>query len=198
MLKPRDRNRSYVSGFSLIEMLVVMSITLVLSAILIGYARESGRQMLLISSQAKVVNIISRAKSLSVATLIDENGLPADASLKICGYGVHVDRELGQVFIFRDLAVDCSADDPTRRYVFDDKDVKLISTLDVFSVPDTTIQFGDDTTLTDVLFIPPDPTIVVNANADPFPQSAKITLQSKDKALSVVIKIDNAGKISTK
>ncbi len=196
----KNRNRSYVSGFSLIEMLVVMSITLVLSAILIGYARESGRQMLLISSQAKIVNLISRAKSLSVATFIDEKGLPVGSdALKICGYGVHVDKDLGQVFIFRDLAVDCSADDPARRYVYDDKDdVKLTSTLDVFSVPDTIVQFGDDTTLIDVLFIPPDPTIVVNANADPSLQSAKVTLQSKDKALNFLVKIDNAGKISTK
>ncbi len=182
-----------------------MSITLVLSAILIGYARESGRQLLLISSQAKVINLISRAKSLSVATFVDENlidekDLPTDpAASKICGYGVHVNRGVGQVFIFRDSAVDCSADDPARRYVYDDKDdVKLTSTLDVFSVPDTTVQFGDDTTLTDVLFVPPDPTVFVNANADPSLQSAKVTLQSKDKSLNVLVKIDNAGKISTK
>lgn len=194
MFKPRVKDRW---GFSLIEMLVVMSITLLLSAILIGYTRGAGRQLVLISGQAKIVNLISRTKSLSVATFLDEQGLRTDPSApKICGYGVHVDKGAGQVFIFRDLAVDCSADDPMRRYVFDDKDVKLTSTLDTFSVPEATVQFGDDTTLTDVLFIPPDPTVVVNAL--PSLESAKLTLQSKDKALSVLVKIDNAGKISTK
>jgi len=190
MLRPRG-------GFSLIEMLVVMSITLMLSAILIGYTREAGRQLLLVSSQAKIVNLISRAKSLSVATFIDEKGLPTDpAAPKICGYGVRVDRDLKQVFIFRDLAVDCSDPASAGYRVFGAGDVKLLSTLDVFSVPDAAIQFGDDTTLENVLFIPPDPTIVVNA--DPSLQSAKVTLQSKDKILNVLVKIDNAGKISTK
>ncbi len=182
-------------GFSLIEMLVVMSITLLLSAILIGYSRDAGRQLVLINGQAKVINIISRAKSLSVATFVDINGLPADSNApKICGYGVHVDRELGQVFIFRDLARDCSKSD----HVFNDKgdvpDVPLTSNLDVFSLPDATIQFGD-ITLTDVLFIPPDPTIIINNGAL---QSAQVTLQSKDKVLNALVKIDNAGKISTK
>ena len=170
-----------------------MSISLVLSTILIGYSRVAGRQLVLISSQAKVINLISRAKSLSVATFIGENGLPTDpAAPKICGYGVHVDGGLGQVFIFRDLAVDCSAGDR----IFGNGDVNLVSTLDVFSIPDTAIQLGSDTTLTDVLFIPPDPSIIVNA--DPSLQSAKLFLQSKDKVLNVLVKIDNAGKISTK
>ncbi len=172
-----------------------MSITLLLSAILIGYSRDAGRQLVLINGQAKIINIISRAKSLSVTTFVDTNGLPADSNApKICGYGVHVDRELGQIFIFRDLARDCSTSDN----VFNDKgevsDVPLTSNLDIFSLPDTTIQFSD-VTLTDVLFIPPDPTIIINNGAL---QSAQVTLQSKDKVLSALVKIDNAGKISTK
>ncbi len=180
-------------GFSLIEMLVVMSITVLFSTILIGYARESGRQMVLISSQAKVINLISRAKSLSVATFIDESGLPTNsAAPKICGYGVHVDNVAGQVFIFRDLAVDCSTSDNK----FGSGDAMLSSNLDTFSVPNT-IQFGVDTDLTDVLFIPPDPIIVINTSKS-LP-SAKLTLQNKDNAtLNVLVKIDNAGKISTK
>lgn len=185
-------------GFSLIEMLVVMSITLVLSAILIGYSREAGRQLLLISSQAKVVNLISRAKSLSVATFIDTNGLPASGESKICGYGVHVDKELGQVFIFRDLAVDCSDSASSSYRVFSEgSDEKLQGTLDLFSLPDT-IQFGTatDTTLINVLFIPPDPTIIINKGAS---QLAQVTLQSsKGGNLNFVVKIDDAGKISTK
>lgn len=189
MFKPR-------SGFSLIEMLVVMSITLLFSTILIGYARESGRQMLLISSQAKIVNLISRAKSLSVTTFVDV--LPAANAPKICGYGVRVDKEARQVFIFRDSALNCSDPASPNYRVFDKEglDVKLSSNLDVFSIPDT-IQFGTATAtddLIDVLFIPPDPTIVVNAGAS---ESAQVTLQSKDGNLNFV-KINNAGKISTK
>jgi len=188
----KNRNRSCVSGFSLIEMLVVMSITVLFSTILIGYARESSKQMVLISSQAKVVNLISRAKSLSIATFIDESGLPTNpAAPKICGYGVHVDKAAGQVFIFRDLAVDCSTSDNK----FGSGEM-LSSNLDTFSVPNT-IQLGADTDLTDVLFIPPDPIIVINTSKS-LP-SAKLTLQNKDNAtLNVLVKIDNAGKISTK
>jgi hypothetical protein len=182
-------------------MLVVMSITVLFSTILIGYARESGRQMLLISSQAKVINLISRAKSLSIATFIDEGGLPANSGTpKICGYGVHVDVNLPvkQVFIFRDSAVDCYDPTSANYRVFGDGglDAKLLSNLDVFSIPDT-IKFGADTDLRDVLFIPPDPIIVINGDSSL--QSAKITLQNKDNStLNASVKIDNAGKISTK
>lgn len=181
------------AGFTLIEILVIISVTSVLSAILVSYSRESGRIMLLINNQAKLVSLVSRAKSLSIATFIENIALPSNPSdPKICGYGVHVEKSVGEIFIFKDLAQNCSSGDNR----FGSGDVKLTSQLDVLKLDSWIIQFGSDTTLNDVMFIPPDPIVLIN-NDSSF-QEALISIETKDKSGKVIVKVSNAGRISTK
>ncbi|MEK7182769.1 MAG: prepilin-type N-terminal cleavage/methylation domain-containing protein [Patescibacteria group bacterium] len=56
------------SGFTLIELLVVVGITVVLTTIVAGYSREGGRQLALVGTETKMLNLLSRAKFLSVET----------------------------------------------------------------------------------------------------------------------------------
>ncbi len=180
------------SGFTLIEMLVIISVTLILSAILIGYSREAGKQLLLINNQAKLVSLVARAKSLSIITFL-ENTLPTGQNEpKMCGYGAHLERNSGEVFIFRDMAVDCSASD--NKYT--SSDTKLTGELNVFKLDTKVTQFASDNTLNDIIFIPPDPTIIINS--DRSVQDAVIGIETKDGSGKVVVKVNNAGRISTK
>lgn len=83
-------------GFSLIEMLVVLSIVLILSGIFIGYNRTSGKHLLLYTEQAKVVGVLNEAKSYAIqrlkATSIED--------IVSCAYGVDFDMS-GTYRIFR-------------------------------------------------------------------------------------------------
>ena len=188
MFKTQER-----TGFTLIEMLVVISVTLILSAVLIGYSREAGKQLLLVNNQAKLVSLISRAKSLSIVTFIENTALPSSPSdPKVCGYGVHVEKGTGEVSIFRDLAIDCANSDNK----FGSGDVKLTSQLDIFKLDSQVTQFASDTTLRDVIFIPPDPTTIINGDVST--KEAAISIEVKDGSSKSTVKINNAGRISTK
>ena len=191
-ISPRNYNRSCATGFTLIEILVVVSVTLVLSGILIGYSREAGKQLILMNNQAKLVSLIARAKSLSTATFL-ENTLPLlPGSPVVCGYGVHVDTASGEIFIFRDLAVDCASGDNK----FGSGDVKLTGQLNVFELNSQATQFASDTPLRAVIFIPPDPTIIINGDVST--KEAAISIEVKDGSSKSTVKINNAGRISTK
>lgn len=179
-------------GFTLIEMLVIISVTIILSAILIGYSREAGRQLLLVNNQAKLVSLIARAKSLSTSTFL-QDPLPAGPSdPKTCGYGAHLAGVSGEIFIFRDMAVDCSLSD--NKYT--SSDTRLAGELNVFKLDAKVVQFASDNTFNDIIFIPPDPTIVINSDVSV--QEAVISIETKDGFGKVVVKVNNAGRISTK
>ncbi|OGY59107.1 MAG: hypothetical protein A3E61_02375 [Candidatus Colwellbacteria bacterium RIFCSPHIGHO2_12_FULL_43_12] len=180
-------------GFTLVEMLVTISVTLILSGILIGYSREAGKHLVLVNNQAKLVSLIARAKSLSTATFF-EGTLPLNpGDPRICGYGVHVDTVSGEIFIFRDLAVDCVMNGDNR---FGSGDIPLTGQLNVFELTPQVTQFASDMTLDDIIFIPPDPTIIING--DTSLKEAMISIEVKDGSSKSIIKINNAGRISTK
>ncbi|HDH31342.1 MAG TPA: prepilin-type N-terminal cleavage/methylation domain-containing protein, partial [Candidatus Wolfebacteria bacterium] len=53
------------SGFTLIELLIVIGIITLLSTMAIFYSHTGERQIILFQEQVKILNAISRAKSLS-------------------------------------------------------------------------------------------------------------------------------------
>lgn len=193
-LKPKKSG----AGFTLIDMLVTISVILILSGILIRYGKESGKQLVLINNQTKLMNLISRAKSLSTTTFI-ENSLSTIPyqSKNVCGYGIHANIESGEVFIFRDHpvppSVDCAASDNK----FGSGDEKLKGQLDVLNLESQTIKFASESDLIDVFFIPPDPTVVINGDKSIEAKEAGLVIETKDKSDKVMVKINNAGRIWT-
>ncbi len=170
--RPR-RQMSNNRGFTVIEMLVIIGALSLISAILIVYIRTGGYQIILFREQAKIVSILSRAKYLAISTF-GKAGVP-------CGYGVHFE-EPSTFFIFKDLADDCQ--------VSDQKYSETDAIYESFQL-DPNIKF-DTLTLSDILFIPPDPSVVLT----PLQNEATIIIKTIKAENSATIKINNAGQIS--
>lgn len=189
---------NHSGGFTITEVLVTMVIIIIFSGILVGYNQTSSRQLTLISNQAKLVSLISRAKSLSTSTFLDNSAdsyVPGDPVT--CAYGVHVSKGSGEIFIFRDSAADCKSSDNIYSGSSERKD--LMNDLSVFKLDPKIIEFmppsGND--LNDVIFIPPDPKVVINNDVNKLEALIGLKLKNSD-ASRIIIKINNVGQISTK
>ena len=108
-----------------------------------------------------------RVRSLSIATYIPTG---SDSSMKVCGYGLHVDSASGSpsIFLFEDR-VPAAASCTTTDYKYggaSSNDLKLGSSLDSYSIDKTRLKFVADpvATLTDVVFVPPNPTVYINGD----------------------------------
>lgn len=167
-------NIKWNRGFTLIEMLFVLGIISVLSAILIVYSRAGEQQILVFRDQTKIINAVLRAKSLSLATF-GKSGVP-------CGYGVHFEKPRTFI-IFKDIADDCSRTD--HRYSESNEIVESINL-------DSALSFSD-LTFSDVLFIPPDPVVIIA----PDQNEASLMIKASKGAGSATIKITKAGQITS-
>lgn len=74
------------AGFTLIEMLVVISITGIFTAMALGYTRQNSTQIILVTEQAKVAGMLQRAKTLALQGLGRTEGAEG-----VC-YGVRLNR----------------------------------------------------------------------------------------------------------
>ena len=168
-------HRTKQKGFTTIEMLVIIGVLSLLSATLLVYSRAGERQITLFREQAKIVSILTRAKSLSVAAF-GKIGVP-------CGYGVHFETPRTYL-IFKDLADDCSL-----------ADKKYSGTSEIFESfqLDSSLTF-DILTLTDIIFIPPDPAVILDNDFSKTEALIKIkTINGNDEK---IIKINNGGQIT--
>ena len=171
-LKLKIKNCSR-KGFTLVEMMVIIGILALISAILIVYIRSGSRQIILFREQAQVVSILSRAKYLAISTF-GKTGVP-------CGYGIHFEKPT-TFLIFKDIADDCQT-----------SDLKYSGPQEIqesFQL-DSTVEFNT-LTLSDILFIPPDPSVIITPSQD----DATIVIKTVGAENSASIKINIAGQIS--
>ena len=182
------------AGFTLIEMVVGLAVMALLSSILILYSRTGEKQIILFKEQAKVVSTIWRAKSLTLQTYAKEPN--------VCGYGVHFDYAPdNQFIIFKDRPAtgfeNCldengvyTGDGRYTPYSDEEFEInKLADGLELFSETFTN-------SLSDVLFIPPDPKIEFTPTSGSL--NREIAVRIIDSSTSkVVIKITNAGQVTT-
>jgi len=105
--KPEHARPRSLTGYTLIEMLVVISITVLMSGVLLAYNRESEKQLVLGVEQARIVGFLSRAKSFAlgkytgIITTGDYKG--KTASPLACAFGVSFDPASGKMTLFQDL-----------------------------------------------------------------------------------------------
>ncbi len=182
-------------GFTLLEILVVVGITVVLTSMIAGYSREGGRQLALAATETKMLNLLSRAKFLSVETFF---GGGRSGDQRICAYGVRVDTSGQEMFIFQDLSSTpgCLPDNPLGNNdgTYSGIGERLVGELNEVKLTNTILAFGE-TDLSEVIFIPPDPrTKINNSNIS----EASIRVKIKEGSSQFVITVNNAGQIKAK
>jgi type II secretory pathway pseudopilin PulG len=172
------------SAFTIVEMLVIIGVLSLMSSILILYSRRAEQQIVLFKEQAKVISILSRAKTLSISTYsYSRSEVP-------CGYGVHFEAP-STFLIFKDLPTnsnsDCSSSD--KKYSGSTSS-ELVESFQL----DSRALF-DSLSLSDILFIPPDPKVVITPT--PSQDEATVVLKTIDGSKSATIKVNSAGQITT-
>lgn len=188
--KKRHKNSQKTGGFTLIEIIVVMGIIAVFSAILIGYSRQSSKNLLLTSTEAKLLSLVSRAKFLSIETFFEQLGNPP-SERKICAYGVHVDYSTNEIFIFQDRVPTDNCGNATNKYEPGGNDARLESELDFVRVDTNILKL--EGSLDDIVFIPPDPDVIINNN--PSIRDATIEIGLIDDPNAFTITVNDAGQV---
>ncbi|MEE8131747.1 MAG: prepilin-type N-terminal cleavage/methylation domain-containing protein [Candidatus Paceibacterota bacterium] len=170
------------TGFTIIELLVVIGIITLLSTMAILYSHTGERQIILFQEQIKILNALSRAKSLTINTFI-QSDVP-------CGFGVHFDESNNSFRIFRELAIqpDCL-----------DADFQYSGASEDFLVPEVfnlnpVITF-DSLVVDDIIFYPPAPSVAILPG---FQEEAIIGLKIIGSTQPpVIIKVNKEGMITT-
>lgn len=179
-------------GFTLIEILIVVAISAMLSAIALVYTGVARNQIALSVETAKVAGFILRAKDLAIATY---NNVPAT-----CGYGVSFDilNNTYSLFAYHPNGVPpCpdagsvnNAPPPRRGQVTQGTwNVPLTNGVVMRSLTDSPVV---------VLFYPPAPaTFISRDNGGSFiKQTSNVHLATVDGSASTTISINPAGQIS--
>lgn len=186
-------------AFTLLEMVIALGIIVFFSGMLIGYSRDTGRRLALIGKQSEFINLIGHAKSLSQNFVIDP-----PTGKQVCSYGVHWDG--GRKFaVFQDLVSTtdpCDTSDPSVNVFtgdFDTSDERLKGDLNNIEL-DSTLEVGAATDLANVVFIPPDPSVLINWDAitETSASTASIIIKLRESSSHrFEVRINKYGQITT-
>lgn len=172
---------------TLLEVLITIGITLLLSSFLISYTSSSRQQIALYSEEVKLGQTIYRAKSLSLSLYSQPGSQP------ICGYGVHFDYSSMTYNLF-------SYNKPS------DSSCGSINSISAGS-KNTVSTFGINKNvkivspsggrkIDDVLFIAPGPKTIINSNGTMISDgSAAVAIQTADGLLLFTITVNTNGLI---
>ncbi|MFA5870629.1 MAG: type II secretion system protein [Candidatus Paceibacterota bacterium] len=81
MKRWKRKKRNDTNGFTVIEMLVVVGITIILSGMMLGFNRSSEKSIALVTERERVMSILGTARSLALQRKKPGVGFA-------CGYGV--------------------------------------------------------------------------------------------------------------
>lgn len=155
-LKKRTNRKSNIAGFTLIEMVIVLAIIGMLLALGANSTRFNRSEFVLSTNQDKLRGLISRAKFLTVNSLIGPD---------VCGYGVRIDKSESKAVVFqinRDISSPC----PQRGDLnYENKVVSLTKTPLEGTL--NALYFDKGVVVNnsfDIYFLPPDPITVFTEN----------------------------------
>lgn len=189
------------SGFSLLEMIVVLGVMATLSGFFLVYTRSGESQIKILNEKGKFISTLYRARALAIQTYQFD---PPE-----CGYGIHIladENPPRRYLLWRDtvavLGADCNDEDLSARSngrydaVKDiNGDGKPDEDVQFFSLPEG-LQFTDlgaVDAMRDVLFVPPDPRVTLNDGASPGPVA--IGIAKEDGTSAITVHINNFGQV---
>ncbi|MDP2629313.1 MAG: type II secretion system protein [Candidatus Harrisonbacteria bacterium] len=174
-------------AFTLIEILVILSIMTMLVGMTFTYSNRGGQQITLFREKARVMQEILRAKSLAIT-------LYKETEERICGYGVHFPQAAGiserrTIILFKDLPVDDECSEfPAYSGVSE--------LIDEHTLPEN-IRFFNPTET--IFFQPPIPTIYFNglkAGQSEALSEARVELRLNDSNDSTFITVNALGQVN--
>lgn len=133
-------NIRFVVGFTIIEMLVTLSIVMLLSLMVINYSRRAESLTNLIRESERIIFNIKLAQSSAMLTLGTSEGQ------NICGWGVYFDKNNNRYILFKDLCPGNQQYDGEAEKV---DNIQLLSNINI-----------SDINFNSIVFIPPDPKII--------------------------------------
>lgn len=150
------------NAFTLVELLVTLSIIMIFMSGTIIYNKTTNQQMALFREEGNIIAMIQKAKSLAVSTFsVAGDEIP-------CGYGIHMFPEENKVIIFKEIPGPSNSDCTFFQGNFYNEEEKIeeLKLKEVF----LSANFND------ILFIPPDPSVY--SNIDFSQQKAEIVISS--------------------
>jgi prepilin-type N-terminal cleavage/methylation domain-containing protein len=197
-------------GFTLIEMLIVLSITALLSGLAIVYTHVGQNQISLSIEESKIAQLILEAKELSIATYSTNSAT--------CAYGVHFNLPSStySLFAYNEAA---SSSGFGRPICPSFASTTLAGAVDTNGITSAGDEYADGSwqvhtaqgvvlddygaasdTIQDILFYPPDPFTAINLSGQetfqyPAP-TAYVYLSTADGSLSRTITVNSAGQVS--
>jgi prepilin-type N-terminal cleavage/methylation domain-containing protein len=185
-------------GFTLVEILVVVALSALFASFAISFSKIGQNQLNLSVEGAKVSQFILQAKELTIATF---NG-----AANACGYGVHIDYVNQTYSLFKYVpsgAPPCPSAASTTDAGISLSDMQEYASsswqvpLSTGVVMKSTAPTND--VLTDVLFYPPDPFILISTDGATFPNppaTARIYMMSSDGGDAITVSVNPAGQVS--
>jgi len=187
-----------LTGFTLIEVLIVIAISVMLSTLAIAYSNVSRNEVSVSVEAAKISQTIFQAKTLAIATYAN--------SSSSCGYGVSFDYSAGTYSIF--------TYDPTSTPPCPDSATVAISPVPSVGNHEM-VQYSPSTwnmhvadgvlfqqksdSIAFVLFYPPDPTTFISRDGTNFtnqPSSNIYLAPIGNAAATEIVSVNSAGQIT--
>jgi prepilin-type N-terminal cleavage/methylation domain-containing protein len=177
------------SGFTLVEVMVVLAVTAMLCAVILIYNASTRETLRLFTEKARVAQLILRSKSLALSTYTGTGDAP-------CGYGVRIDRAARAYAIVAYRPPDCrirSAVD-TQASSFDvaeQSSFTLTPSLEFRNI-------GNGQDLAYVIFIAPDPVVLVADENGALITNGlgKVRMGIRGKESDAIVSVNAAGQIT--
>lgn len=171
------------SGFTILELLVVVGLSMFLMGTTIAYNRSLERHLILFQEQARVVGVIQKAKSLTL-------GAYGVVGQVICGYGVAFSLD-GNMRLFRDLpsGPDCS----TANGIF--AGAGTSEEIEVVKVDTVAVRFRP-LPLSQIFFVPPQPRVTILDPVGTSIPDALIEIETIDGVGVSGVRLNDLGQIA--
>lgn len=191
--------RALRAGFTIVELLVVVAISLLLTSFAITYSNIAKNQNALAVEEAKISQFMIRARSLSIATY---GANPANGQPVACGYGVKFNLgatpQTYSIFTYSPVvapnpcpslsSIATISADQELPYSQSSKDVPLSTGVKLNSQADSLLT---------ILFYPPEPTALLSKDGQNFvPGPMSIYLSTVDGSANATLSVNSAGQIN--
>lgn len=189
-----NKNKKFKAlGFTLIELMVTVSLVVLFTAFAATSNRSTNNQIALYTEQGKIINLIYKARSLAISTYTrTENNEDVP-----CGYGIYLNSidyqsPVSEVIIFKDLP-DFEGSCKAYTDFTNQQDLYNLNDGENFEIVKLS-NVEVNANFTSMLFIPPDP--VVYTDGLDFPLNIEIYSPQLDS--SIDLQVNKFGQIITK